>query len=122
MILFRTGVRRGNPDVAEVGKHTLSMLFYVRNHPNYQRTMALDRYWKAVMPEEVKRVVEESMSTSRRGNTGHYQGGDACLEEINKNAKSWISPHGVPSDEEWLKVFRSLDKLNEVSSFIIPSF
>ena len=53
------------------------------------------------------------MSTSRIGNTGHYQGGDACMEEINKNAKSWISPYGVPSDEEWLKVFRSLDKLNE---------
>ena len=66
--------------------------------------MALDSYWKSMMLEEVKQVVEESMSTSRIGNTGRHQGGDACME-INKNAKSWISPHGVPSDEEWLKVF-----------------
>ena len=52
---------------------------------------------------------------SRTGNVGHYQGGDAMLEEINKEAKHWISPLGVPyTNQEWLKAFRNLDNPNEV--------
>ena len=54
------------------------------------------------------------MTLSRTGRVGHYQGGDACLEEINKEAKAWIPPTGVPTDTDWVKVFRNLDNLNEV--------
>ena len=66
------------------------------------------------MPQKVKEIVFSSMTLSRVGNTGHFQGGDACLEEVNKEAKAWISPVGVPSDRDWIKVFRNLDKQNEV--------
>ena len=71
------------------------------------------------MPEELKKIVDDSFSTSRLGNKGHYQGSDACLEEINKNGKSWVSPHGVPTNEEWLKVFRNLYKLNKVRTILM---
>ena len=105
MMLFRIGIRNGNAHAANAGKRRVATLFYARNHPNYQRIMALDKFWNVMMPEKVKKAVEESVSTSRIGNTAHYQGGDACLEEINKNAKSWISPHVSRLTKNGLKYF-----------------
>lgn len=52
------------------------------------------------MPDELKDIVKSSLTLSRTGNTGHYHGGDDCLEEINKEAKCWISPKGIPSENE----------------------
>ena len=37
------------------------------------------------------------------------QGGDALLEEINKESKSFLKMAGVPSTEQWLHVFQNLD-------------
>lgn len=68
-----------------------------------------------MIPEEVMQILQSSFTLSRIGNVGHYQGGDACLEEINKDAKAWIKQIGVPSEKEWLKVFRNLDRMNEVT-------
>ena len=42
------------------------------------------------------------------------QGGDALLEEINKESKSLLKMAGVPSTEQWLHVFRNLDELLKV--------
>ena len=79
--------------------------------------MAINRYIESMMPVELNQCVYSSFTLSRTGNTGHYQGGDACLEELNKEAKSWIPPVGVPSNREWLKGFRNLDDLNEVTQY-----
>ena len=68
-----------------------------------------------LLPEQLKTVVYENMCVSNTDSAGHYQGGDACLEEINKKAKRWVSPIGIPNDQDWLKTFRNLDKLEEVS-------
>ena len=118
LMLFRVGCRYGNADAIISGRDKLSLLFYARNHTRYQRIMAINQLIEFKMPQKVKDIVFSSMTLSRIGNTGHYQGGDACLEEVNKEAKAWISPIGVPSDRDWLKVFRNLDKLNEVIRFI----
>lgn len=53
-------------------------------------------------------------SQTRIKNIGHYQGGEAMLEEIKKEAKSWIPSMWVPSGQEWLEVFINLNKLNKV--------
>ena len=65
------------------------------------------------MPPEVLEVLKTSLTLSRTGRKGHYQGGDALLEEINKEAKSWM-PAGVPTDEQWIRTFRNMDDLEEV--------
>ena len=83
--------------------------------------MALNRFIETVMPKELKEIVTSSFTLSRIGNIFHYQGGDACLEEINKEAKAWIKQVGVPSDNEWVKIFRNLDKMNEVISYLIKT-
>ncbi|XP_060601916.1 uncharacterized protein LOC132755133 [Ruditapes philippinarum] len=117
MILFRVGCRRGNAVAIVAGREKMSHLFFARNHPRYQRIISQSRYIEVMMPDELKDIVKSSLTLSRTGNTGHYQGGDACLEEINKEAKCWISPKGIPSDKEWLRVFRNLDNLMTVCYF-----
>ena len=74
--------------------------------------MANDMKMTSMMPDRLKSVMFSSLAVSRTGNAGKYQGGDACLEEINKEAKSWMS--GVPTDQQWTRVFHNLDKLNKV--------
>lgn len=60
--------------------------------------MALNEYVESLMPEDVRKIVHSSYTMNRTGNVGHYQGGDACLEEVNKDAKGWIKQIGVPSE------------------------
>ena len=66
------------------------------------------------MPKELHDCMKKYVSSSRTGKTGKCQGGDALLEEVNKESKSWLILSGIPSEQHWLRVFRSLDKLNEV--------
>ena len=48
--------------------------------------------------------------------------GDATLEEVNKEAKSWLKTAGVPSEAQWLQVFRNLDALTKVSKSLTNNF
>ena len=61
-----------------------------------------------------KTILLQCRTLSQTGNIGHYQGGDAMLEEINKEAKSWESLLRVPTDQEWQKASRNFDKLNDL--------
>jgi hypothetical protein len=121
IMVFRVGCRRANPSYIIAGREKMSLLFYCRNHPRYQRIVAINSYIEAMMPEDLKDLIMRSFTLSRTGNVGHYQGGDACLEEINKEAKSWISPVGVPTEKEWVKTFRNLDSLSEVKHKLLNS-
>ena len=67
------------------------------------------------MPEELKNLKKQFMSGSRTRNIDKLQTGDALLDEVNKDSKSWLKTAGIPSEKQWLRVFRNLDKLNEAS-------
>ena len=77
--------------------------------------MYLDTLDTISMPEELNNFKKQFMSGSRTGNIDKSQGGDALLEEVNKDSKSWLKMAGIPSEKHWLTVFRNLDKLNEAS-------
>ena len=66
------------------------------------------------MPYEIRQMKEKYVSGSRTGKKGKCQGGDALLEEVNKQSKSWLKLSGIPSEKHWLRVFRNLDSLTEV--------
>ena len=69
------------------------------------------------MPSEVLETLQRSFTLSRTKRSGHYQGGDACLEEINKQGKSWLKlGGGVPNNNRWRRIFRNLEKLEKVRS------
>lgn len=52
------------------------------------------------MSGDLYTTVRSSLTLSRTRNTGYYQSVDACFEEINKEAKSWISTKCVPIEKK----------------------
>ncbi len=74
---------------------------------------------KVLIPEQVRSAFHSSYTASRTAQEGCYQGGDACLEELNKDAKSWLKHTGVPNNSRWLRIFRSLDKLKKASFIFV---
>ena len=66
------------------------------------------------MPEKLREVLKKYVSGSRTMSIEKCQGGDALLEETNKEVKSWLKMAGVPTEAQWLNVFRNLDDLTKV--------
>ena len=99
----------------ENAKTKISHLFFGRNHPIYQKIMYLDTLDTISIHEELNGLKKQFMSGSRTGNIDKSQKGDALLEEVHKDSKSWLKMAGIPSEKQWLRAFRNLDKLNEVS-------
>lgn len=96
----------------------LSPIVYGRNHPIYQNILYNNARDVILMPQELKSVLQKFVSGSKTNTLGKCQGGDAMLEELHKDAKSWLKMAGIPSEEQWLFVFRNIDKLNEVENQI----
>ena len=69
---------------------------------------------EALMPREVLNLKYSSLVLSTTGHAGHYQSGDAIIEEINKEGKRDLV--GVPSETQWKRAFRNLDMMNQVRS------
>ena len=66
------------------------------------------------MPGEIKSLKLSSLVLSRTQRLGHYQSGDAAIEEVNKEAKRDLV--GVPSENQWKRSFRNLDSMNKIRS------
>ena len=114
-MMFRDGCRKGDGQQITMAKRKLAPLVFGGNQTGYELIMCHDLIQDCIMPANIKDILNNSLTASRTGNVGHYQGGDAMLEEVNKESKSWIPCSGVPSDHHWSKVFRNLEKLNRVS-------
>ena len=71
------------------------------------------------MPTELREVMEKYISGSCTMTLGKCQGGDAILEEINKESKSWLKMAGEPAKDQWLHVFRNLDELEKVRKYLL---
>lgn len=99
----------------------MSLLFYCRNQPRYQRIIPVNQFIESTMPDRIWKIVIDNLTLSITGSTGHFQEGDACLEEINGEAKSWVSPVGVPSGTDWIKVFRNLNSLSDIKQNLLSS-
>ena len=70
------------------------------------------------MPKELRVIMEKYISGSRTMTVKKCQGGDALLENINKESKSCLKMVGIPSEELWLRVFLNLDELKKVRFFM----
>ena len=94
-MLFRVGVRKNDTKSIENAKTKILHLFFGRNHPIYQNIMYLDTLDTISMPEELKNLKKQFMSSSRTGNIDKSQGGDALLEHgviiLNRSNNSYIS-------------------------------
>ena len=119
LIMLRSGVRKCNVSLVNNAKFRLALMMFARNHPFYQNIIYHDTLDTILMPDQLRDEKERFISVSRTGRKGHYQGGDALLEEVNKESKGWLSMTGVPTNTQWQRVFRNLDNLNKVSTLYI---
>ena len=67
---------------------------------------------EALMPREVLNLKYSSLVLSTTGHAGHYQSGDAIIEEINKEGKRDLV--GVPNKTQRKRAFPNLDMMNRV--------
>ena len=118
LMMLRSGVRKCNFSLIEDSKTKIAELFFSGNHPIYQKILVSDTLDTLLMPNELREVKKKYVSHSRTGHSGKFQGGDACLEEVNKESKSWLKLSGIPSEERWLRIFRNLDSLNKVGVIV----
>ena len=63
-------------------------------------------------PEELAQFIHRAESVSTSGNQSKGEDMDACLEEVNKESKTW--QHGTMTANDWLRIFRNLENLSEV--------
>ena len=110
LIIFRKGTRSNNQQYIYAGKDKLSLLFYGRNHAHYHFLIAQEKRIEALMPREVLNLKYSSLVLSRAGCAGHYQSGDAIIEEGKRDLV------GVTNETQWTRAFRNLDMMNEVRS------
>ena len=112
LILFRKGMRANNHEYSYSGKNKLSLLFFGRNHPHYHYFISQEKRIEALMPEKIKSLKLSSFILSRTQRIGHYQEGDAAIEEVNKEAKRDLV--GVSNETQWKRSFRNLDDMNKI--------
>ena len=114
LMIFRKGMRSNNQQYIYAGKDKLSLLFHGRNHPHYHLLIAQEKRIEALMPQEVLNLKYSSLVLSRTDRAGHYQSGDAIIDEINKEGKRDLL--GVSNETQWKRAFRNLDMMNQVRS------
>ncbi|CAG2237719.1 unnamed protein product [Mytilus edulis] len=121
IINFRMGMRRNNAELVKSAKYHLKELFYGRFHPHYQNIELFDCIQYKFMPDEVKKVWDDTISFTVSGDPSKGQDLDFVLEEKNKAIKQYLPSGTVPSDETWKSIccnitfFESLqDKLTDL--------
>ena len=73
---FRAGVRKCNAGLVNDASSLVShLLFSARNHPIYQNIVYQNYLDRHLMPNALKILQEEHVSTSRTGKIGKCQGG-----------------------------------------------
>ena len=87
-MLLRCGTRAGDSNAIAVAKSKLPLLFFGRNHPSYREIFYTDYKIRSLASRKILMQIDSTMTASRTHREGHYQGGDALLEEINKEAKN----------------------------------
>ena len=85
--MYVLGVRKCNAQLVQDSKAKLSQLIYGRNHPIYQNILYQSTLDDILMPKDLRDVLIQFLSGSRTMTIEKCQGGDALLEEINKETK-----------------------------------
>ena len=118
LMLLRSGVRKSNAIAVQDSVAKLSHLIFNRNHPIYQNILYNNGLDICLMPSNLKNIMEQYISGNKSGKRDKCQGGDALLEEVNKESKAWLKMAGVHTEQQWIRVFRNLDNLSQVIIFI----
>ncbi|XP_045198503.2 uncharacterized protein LOC123552823 [Mercenaria mercenaria] len=116
--MLKKGMRRANYNYIKMSMDKLSTLFYGLNMTTYMDLWF--RFDNTVLqaPPEVQDFIKKNICMSQSGHPSKAEGGDFILERTNKKIKSYM-PHGVPTDERWTRVCRSIDNIEEIKRAFI---
>lgn len=112
-----SGVQKCNSVLVYDAIAKLSHIVFGRNHPIYQHIIFNNACDRMQMPAELRITMNKYITGSKTMTLGKCQGGDAISEKLNKESKSWLKMAGIPGEEQWLRIFRNIDNLNQVIVF-----
>ncbi|KAK3098397.1 hypothetical protein FSP39_019148 [Pinctada imbricata] len=113
LYFFRCGVRRNNHRYLLCGKSVFSDLFYITNMINYQEIEYRDIKTRVSAPSEIYNFIKQFESYSVSGHPSKGEGGDFILEAWNRKIKRMLPP-GLPSVNDWIRVCKNIEHLDEV--------
>ena len=113
---MRAGLRRNNIQLVNSARITHAPLFHGRNHPKYQSIELAETIRNVRQPPEVSNFMDKIQSFSDKG-PSRGEDFDFKVEIINHLSKTWI-PRGVPSNDDWLRIFRNLEPLEKVCMIV----
>ncbi len=111
IINFHMGIRRCCAQLVHSGKHMTKELFYGRNHPLYQNIEIFDSIQYLSMDKAVRGVYDANISLSTSGSPSAGQGLDFCLEQKNRDIKSYLPKSEIPSETTWRRTVLNSDRL-----------
>ena len=88
-------------------------LLKCRNETYTESDFIFFRLNRVSYPEELRRFIERTESLSTSGNPSKGEDMDTCLEEVNKESKTW--QHGTMTAMDYLRIFRNLENLTQVN-------
>lgn len=109
LFIFRAGVRRNSSEYINLGLKLSLPLFFASSSRKYQGIILHHLITRALLPPKLSEFLRKTQSIGVRG-----QGLDFILEQQNRRAKKFLTYVTKPGD--WVKVYRLLDHLDEVSS------
>ena len=96
----RIGDRNNDFTVSNAGRYKFFDLFYAFNHPIYREAEYRELKNKVIYPEEIKNILNETITVSATDITGKCQEGDFNLEGKIKKQKN-IAPKGAATAKTW---------------------
>ncbi|XP_063971571.1 uncharacterized protein LOC135159708 [Lytechinus pictus] len=114
---LREGIRHNNMALVIAGRVKFAPIFHSRNHPKYQLIELVELSNFLAAPPAVQEFLRMHQALSTSGDPSRCEDLDFILEVINKNSKAW-APRGVPTEEDWLRIFRNLEKFLELRSAV----
>jgi hypothetical protein len=104
--LYHRGIRYNREDWINAADTAFAPLWFANKSSNYAKLQVLARLDKSMLNEGVQQLLEQFSVYSRTDTLGTYQGLDAFLEEIHKEATKFLP--NSPTEEHWKRAFINL--------------
>ncbi|MCH9658355.1 hypothetical protein K0U27_06615 [archaeon] len=109
---MRAGLRRNNAELVSSARIKHAPIFHGKNHPKYQAIELAETIRCSKQPTAITTFLDGVQSISDKGQS-RGEDFDFKVEVVNHQSKTWV-PHGVPANEDWLRIFRNLEQLEKV--------
>ncbi len=113
LLRYRQATREGCSGEMLWSRCTLSELFFVSNMTTYMTLYYRDTVTRLKAPEPIREFLQTHESFKSTENRGKLEGGDFVLEGRNRRCKKCLPP-GVPSEEQWKRSCRVVEKIDKV--------